>query len=137
VACRLAYYISTSSGIGSYKDPRLGGTEKQWWEREGAREQLRGDGSVEGDRGSCFGGKEKEEHGTGGCQCNNDNDEYDEEHTDCLEYPGEEFKGVCLFFLRLSQMLIRACTILGDEHQHKWSTVHCTGCREANGEVRE
>ena len=33
--------------------------------------------------------------------------------------------------------LIRVFFKLGDECQHEWSTVHCAGCREADGEVRE
>jgi hypothetical protein len=67
-------------------------------------------------------------------------------HTDCLEYPGEEFEEVRLnlFFCSSGSdgmkgfcVWVDSCTLLGDGRQHEWGAVHCAGCREADGEVWE
>ena len=67
-------------------------------------------------------------------------------HTDCLEYPGEQFEEVSLKLFACSSesddvkgfcVWVDSYTLLGDGRQHEWGVVHCAGCREADGEVWE
>jgi hypothetical protein len=65
-------------------------------------------------------------------------------HTNCLEYPGEEFEEVRSFVafgrrvIEGSFDLIRGISFsLGNECQHERGVVHRAGCREADDAVRE
>ena len=73
-------------------------------------------------------------------------------HTDCLEYPAEEFEEVRFFRCFVVSFCVYATDhlgwviglilrvyvyVLGDGRQHERGVVHCAGCRKTDGTVRE
>jgi hypothetical protein len=60
-------------------------------------------------------------------------------HTDCLEYPANQFEEVrvprCAIVMGLKFFLVLLHT--GDQGKYKWRVVHCAGCWKTNGAFRE
>ncbi len=54
-------------------------------------------------------------------------------HTDCLEYPAEQFQDVRVGFVSRGKTLPDGFDV-GHECERKWSSLHCSSSREANDE---